>query len=310
ILQWNCCGARSKLPQLQAISKNYDIICIQESLLSPFSIFSLRGFYTLRADITKPGMRGICILIRYNIVFSIIDPSDLKDDSVEMLAVEVSSDKEKFTIVNIYRHPNHNTPAQFYEHLMRCGDSKTNCILVGDYNTYHSQWGCSNTDRAGKFILTATEDHSYCNTWGSDHFPITVRVGTNLILRRRYAYKIKLDKKELAAFQGALANSYDSFMSHLPPDEKEAYSRLTNHLVNTAVTCCSSSSKVTSPGTVLISNERATPPWDDIGKIPTPLLTTAAAKKDFPPDIPETSYTQQGETANKTTDPVDNTSTA
>jgi len=33
IIQWNCCSIREKLPQLQAISHSFDIICVQESLL-------------------------------------------------------------------------------------------------------------------------------------------------------------------------------------------------------------------------------------------------------------------------------------
>ncbi|KYN17860.1 RNA-directed DNA polymerase from mobile element jockey, partial [Trachymyrmex cornetzi] len=228
ILQWNCCGARSKLPQLQAISKNYDIICIQESLLSPSSTFSLRGFYTLRADITKPGTRGICIVIRYNIVFSIIDLSDLRDDSVEMLAVEVSNDQRPTL-----------PPSS--------GPSIIDLIIA-------------TANMAPLYEARAEED-----IWGSDHFPITVRVGTSLILRQRYDYKIKLDQREWTARSmynyTPLVSSYDSFMSHLPPDEKEAYSRLTNHLVDTAVMCRSSSTNATSLGTVPISNERATPPW-------------------------------------------------
>jgi len=72
---------------------------------------------------------------------------------MEMLGVEVSSDNEKFTIINIYRHPNCNIPTQFYEDLMRFRNSKIKCIFLGDYNAHHSQWDCSNTDHAGKLIL-------------------------------------------------------------------------------------------------------------------------------------------------------------
>ena len=79
-----------------------------------------------------------------------------------MLYVEVSSDNEKFTIFNIYRHPNRNTSAQFYEDLMRFGDSKVNCILVGDYNAHHSQWGCLNMDHAGRLVLASIENHYAC----------------------------------------------------------------------------------------------------------------------------------------------------
>jgi len=32
LIQWNCCGIRSKLPQLQHIASEVDIMCLQELL--------------------------------------------------------------------------------------------------------------------------------------------------------------------------------------------------------------------------------------------------------------------------------------
>ncbi|KYQ54663.1 hypothetical protein ALC60_06470 [Trachymyrmex zeteki] len=297
ILQWYCCGVRNKLPQLQSICKNYDIICIQESLLYPSSKFSLRGFHIIREDIVNPGLRGVCILIRHNIVFSIVDLSGLEDGSVEMLGVEVSSDNGKFTIINIYRHPNRNTLAQFYDDLMSFGDSKGKCIFVGNFNAHHTHWDCSASDRAGKLILASAEDHYACilnderptlllppnsgpsvidlviatadmaplceacieDIWGSDHYPITIIIGVSPILRQRYAYKINLETSELREFRDALVGSSDSFFSQLPADIKEAYTYLINHLLETAISC--SSLKKIKAGTVPVSSERATPPW-------------------------------------------------
>jgi len=51
LIQWNCCGIRGKLPQLQAIAKVVDIMCIQESMLWPQNNFWLRGFKVVRKDI-------------------------------------------------------------------------------------------------------------------------------------------------------------------------------------------------------------------------------------------------------------------
>jgi len=230
-------------------------------------------------------------------VFSTIDLPNWKDDSLEMLGVEVPSDNEKFTIINIYRHLNCNTPAQFYEDLMRFGDSKVNCIFIGNYNAHHSHWGCSNTDHAGKLVLALIENHYACilndqrptlflpsnsglsvidltiatanmaplcevcteeDTWGSDHYSITVRIGISLVLRQWYAYKINLNTKELIDFQDILAGSYDSFVNNL----KEACIRLTNHLVDTAIACSSSSKNINS-GTIPVSNERTAPSWTE-----------------------------------------------
>jgi len=75
-------------------------------------------------------------------------------------------------------------------------------------------------------------------------------------LYQRFAYKINLNTKEID-FQDILAGSYNSFVSHLLSDVKEAYTRLANHL-DMAI-ACSSSSKNINAGTV--SNERTAFPW-------------------------------------------------
>ena len=39
------------------------------------------------------------------------------------------------------------------------------------------------------------------DTWGSDHYPITIKIGISLVLHQRYVYKINLSTKELIDFQ-------------------------------------------------------------------------------------------------------------
>jgi len=106
--------------------------------------------------------------------------------------------------------------------IMRFGDSKDNCIFVGDYNAHHSQWGCSNTSRRQtSSSIKSIENHYACilndqhfhrlllppnsdlsivdltiatvnmaPLWGAedtcgDHYPIMFKIGINLVLRQR-----------------------------------------------------------------------------------------------------------------------------
>jgi len=48
LTQWNCCGIRGKLPQLQALAPSFDILCLQETLLWQRNKFWLRGFNAVR----------------------------------------------------------------------------------------------------------------------------------------------------------------------------------------------------------------------------------------------------------------------
>ncbi|KYN50228.1 hypothetical protein ALC62_04171, partial [Cyphomyrmex costatus] len=186
------------------------------------------------------------------LVFNILDLSNtsLKEESVEILGVELLSNQEKISIVNVYRHPNRDTPEKFYEDLMGYLISRDSCVLMGDFNAHHSQWGCHVSDRAGKRIMSACEDYRICifsdqmptlllppsarpsiidlvfvtpnisplckvsteeDTWGSDHFPITIKLGIDPFRRKRFVYKLNLNLEELRNFSCALSDSYISF---------------------------------------------------------------------------------------------------
>ncbi|KYN06625.1 hypothetical protein ALC62_02419, partial [Cyphomyrmex costatus] len=233
--------------------------------------------------------------------FNILDLSNsiFNDNSVEILGVELFSERESICIISIYRHPNCDTPMQFYDSLMGYITARGNCVLMGDFNAHHSHWGCSTSDRAGNRILAACENASICilsdlrpslllppssghsvidlilttsdiaplcevsteiDTWGSDHFPIRVEVGINPSQRKRFAYKLNLNNQELKNFAVALDDSFVSFAKDLPPDSREAYSSLSEHIIKTAVSCSSCPHKKASPGTVVIKSEKVAPP--------------------------------------------------
>ncbi|XP_018405952.1 PREDICTED: RNA-directed DNA polymerase from mobile element jockey-like [Cyphomyrmex costatus] len=246
-----------------------------------------------------PGHRGTCILVRQNLVYNILDLSAYNEASVEMQGIEIFAKNEKYTIINIYRHPNCDTPMQFFEDLLSYIVIKGNCIIMGDLNAHHKHWGCHSTDRVGKRILEACEDSRSCilgdhkptlllppssgpsvidliiatpsiaplcnthtedDTWGSDHFPISVTLGINPTIRRRYIYKIKLNPRELLNFSSSMDKSYASFANNLPQNPCEAYSSLIKHIVDTALSC-SSTTKKSKASSTLIRSDRAAPPW-------------------------------------------------
>lgn len=92
ILQWNCQGLRSKLPSLQFHAQDYDLICIQESLLQETNKLFLKGFHIVRKDISDPGLRSVCMCIKHNIPYSIVDLGHISHPSVETLGIVVDVD--------------------------------------------------------------------------------------------------------------------------------------------------------------------------------------------------------------------------
>jgi len=66
-------------------TNEFDVMCIQESLLWPHNSFWINDFKVIRKDITSSNQRGICTLVRENLIFSVIDLSAFSHLSLEML---------------------------------------------------------------------------------------------------------------------------------------------------------------------------------------------------------------------------------
>jgi len=161
ILQWNYRGARDKIVDLQRLASDYQVICLQESLLSPTSYLSISGFRTVRLDITRLGLRGLCILIRNDFNFSTVDLQGISHSSVEILGVSLSCFLYSPVIIfNMYRHPNTHTPSSFFRKLFSYILSFKYALLLGDFNAHRPAWDNGKQDRIGEFIYKNFETTS------------------------------------------------------------------------------------------------------------------------------------------------------
>jgi len=163
LIQWNCCGIRGKLPQLQQVSSEVDIMCIQESLLWLHNDFRINGFKAIRNDIAALNQRGICILVRESLVFAVIDLSAYYHPSWEIQGIRLPSNNnnESLVIINIYRHPNQVTSFNVINSLFSAMiNSFRKVVFVGDYNAHHSWWGCRYIDVIGKTLSHIIDNHN------------------------------------------------------------------------------------------------------------------------------------------------------
>jgi len=270
ILHWNCCGIRSKLPQLQHIASNIDVICIQESMLKPHNQFWLKGFKVIRKDIVSPNQRGICMIIKDNLMFSNVDLSSFCHSSWEIQALTLYTVDDAIIIVNIYRHPNQFTPYNVYNQLLiSLSNLCQKFIIMGDFNAHHPWWGCSYEDPSGKILSNVIDTHSlivlndrqsptlfhptarfsiidlaitsdnmvtYCSsntghdTLGSDHFPVFITIEDRFKLKSAFLYKLKVNSKDLVFLQHSLYNSLEHFKNTLSNNYELAYETLEQHL--------------------------------------------------------------------------------
>jgi len=299
ILQWNCCDIRSKLPQLQIIACDADIMCIQESILWPHNSFWLKGFKVFRNDITSPNQRGICMLVRENLIFSNIDLTIFKYPSWEIQGLSLSLVDDSIAIVNIYRHPNLHTPYKVYNQLFTALSNKyRKFIIVGDFNAHHSWWGCCYDDSSGKTLSTAIDTHRliilndrlsptffhpsakhsiidlaissennavccssyvHLDTFGSDHFPIFTLIEGNFRLKSMFLYKLKVSSKDLALLHHSLYSSLDKLKNILLNNYSHAYALLELHIKDHLYSLFSPKSRL--PRSSAIRLKPSSPPW-------------------------------------------------
>jgi len=163
-LQWNCCGIKSKLPHLRAISYSFDVLCIQESLLRTNDRFWIKGF--IRKDIVASNERDICILISDKLIFSVIDLSPFVHSSIEIQSITLIRNNESLGIyrhsneVNIYRHSNKVIPLSILDNLLYFLFAKYKNVIAADVNVHYSWWGCDHEDSAGKTLSRLNDIHN------------------------------------------------------------------------------------------------------------------------------------------------------
>jgi len=252
LLHWNCRGAMSSLTDLQHLANSYDIICLQESLLSPSSRFSILGFHIIRQDVVSPGNRGLCVLIRDNYLFFQIDVSGISHSSIEVMGLLLHCSLDApITLFNFYRHPNTNTPLHVYNSLFNKASSAKYSLIVDDFNAHHQAWGDVRIDRQGEHILRSIDDHelillndgattflsssgsssssidlaissrdlgllastfTFTDSCGSDHFPVSITIYNTSPSSFRFTHKIRLTKSQLTSLHIKLAAVHPQFV--------------------------------------------------------------------------------------------------
>jgi len=255
VLQWNCRGARDKLTELQQLASEYQVICLQETLLSAQSNISISGFNCIRLDAMHLGLRGLCFFVKNIYSSSVIDLTGLSHPTVEIFEISINCSLDSpLVILNVYRHLNVQTSFSFFHKLFSFLSSKKYALIVGDFNAHHQAWNSAKQDRMGEYISRNFEsantvilndgscthiappgfsdsiiDLSFAtrefailcvtttksDSRGSDHFPVSVLIGRVVPSSRRFCYKFNLNKKQLAALHCILDRESTRFEEEL-----------------------------------------------------------------------------------------------
>ena len=216
IIQWNCRGLRANFTDFRLLCDKYNpiVCCLQETMLTKDD-FIIRGFNCIHLtsrDIGGRACGGVSVLVRDG-----IPSSDCTlNTSLQAKAVTISTSKT-ITICSLYLPPSENLNIVLLTRLI--AQLPTPFVICGDFNGHSVTWGCdknnSRGDRVDDFItdnnvcllndgsytylhpVTGTFtaiDLSLCSpdilmeidfmvesdSYGSDHFPIVLKIGISL----------------------------------------------------------------------------------------------------------------------------------
>lgn len=297
-MQCNCRGLRGKILYLANFIAEFDIVCIQETIMDCRSSFGVPGYACLRRDVASQSQRGICILIRREIEFRMIDLSHITHDSIEIQGICVRFNNNYLNIVNLYRHSGSYTPVEVFRNIFESFGRDDNVLILGDFNSHHVAWGCETTDRVGRALISVIDDlnlvvlndrfptlvqppgHNQSvidlalaspgiapicsavtssDTGYSDHLPIHIQIGGLLQRKSKFKYKIHLNKEELDRLNSFLYNESPATEADPSDNPLIAYEELVRR-INSGISAVAPG-KARAPSNHIVSGSKSQPPW-------------------------------------------------
>ena len=237
LLQWNCQGLRAKKDELLQLINDHEpsIVALQEIMINNQSL-SIPGY----DSVMTPGHHnhrahgGAAVLIHKDIPYKSLQfESKLQHVSV------IATLPEIITISSLYIPGSQQIKKEDIEKLIaNLKRNKFPILLMGDFNAWHSDWGCRETRSRGKLLRTIFEDESLnilntgeatCITnmttsaidlsvasitisplmswyvlespFGSDHYPIKITMDTPVDTPSSHTYKTKYNFKKADWFK-------------------------------------------------------------------------------------------------------------
>ena len=160
LLQWNCRGVRSSFQDLQSLIYQHfpAVLCLQETKLAPGASFHINNYITFRKDLPSDTIAhgGVLLAVHRSIpAKQIVLVTDL-----QAVAARVRFNRRYVTLCTVYLPPGVPLPAAELRRL--AADLQPPFLIMGDFNSHHTSWGCATTNRRGRLVERFIIDESLC----------------------------------------------------------------------------------------------------------------------------------------------------
>ena len=151
ILQWNCRSIKANVEELNLLVKKHKpvAVCLQETFLKDSDNFTLKyhSCYFKHFSGNDKASGGVAVIVNNNVPHHFVK----LETTLEAVAVQISLNKT-IALCSIYLPPS--SPIDDKKLHNFINQLPKPFILMGDYNSHHTLWGCRDTNNRGR----TTED--------------------------------------------------------------------------------------------------------------------------------------------------------
>ena len=149
ILQWNCRSVKANFEELNLLINEQKpvAVCLQETFLRDSDKFSLKyhACYFKHCGGGDKASGGVAVIVNNSVPHHSIK----LDSSLQAVAVSISLNKT-ITLCSVYLPPSSPIDIKKVDNLIY--QLPKPFILMGDFNSHHTLWGCTNTNDKGRII--------------------------------------------------------------------------------------------------------------------------------------------------------------
>lgn len=259
---WNCRGYSGKKNEIRKFISDYDIVVLTETKFSKEQGIYAPGFKTIaKASRGKSG--GVAIMIRSHIEFELIKGWNRVRDEFDVIGIRLINTEIKFNLIAVYRRPYGRICKREWRELLNFDVRNMETVVLGDFNAHNRTWNCEATDINGENLYEAMYDEDLIcmnpdtmsrlgevnslssnidlvfstnrianemecgqldDTWGSDHFPIEVKLEKGVRTYRKRTNKISTISTQWEVVSKLLSQDLD--------DKEERKKRLRDKTIN------------------------------------------------------------------------------
>ena len=156
ILQWNCRSVKANFEELNlSVNEKKPVaFCLQETFLKDSDKFTLKyhSCYFKYCTDNDKASGGVAVIVDNKVPHYSVK----LDPSLQPVAVSISLNKT-ITLCSVYLPPSLPIDIKNLDHLI--DQLPKPFILMGDFNSHHTLWGCTDTNDKGRIVIDFITKH-------------------------------------------------------------------------------------------------------------------------------------------------------